>query len=78
MIDFDKIPKSTYDEMVNLFGKEVAEDHIKKVNYNFSKINYAIDVAYLKRFYKKYRVAIVLFMTTLILYFIIKLVMLLN
>lgn len=54
-MDFNRIPKSTYDEMVDLFGKEVAEDYIKKVNYNFSTINYAIRRAYTKRFYRKYK-----------------------
>lgn len=78
MIDFDKIPKNTYDEMVKLFGKEEAEDYIKKVNYNFSTINYAINVAYLKRFFRKYKIAIIILMVTFIFYVIKELIMLFN
>lgn len=42
MIDFDKIPKQTYDELVNLIGKKKAEEYIKKEKYNYKSITYMI------------------------------------
>jgi|AACY02.6.fsa_nt_gi hypothetical protein len=38
-MDFDKIPKPTYDELVDLVGKEKAEECIKERNYNFRAIS---------------------------------------
>ena len=38
-IDFNRMPKPLYDELVSLFGKEKAENYIIKVNYNYSITN---------------------------------------
>ena len=55
MIDFDRIPKPIYDELVSLVGKEKAEAYIIKLNYNFSMINWGIRTFYIRRFRKKYQ-----------------------
>jgi len=38
-MNFDKIPKPTYEELVDLVGKEKAEEYIKERNYNFRSIS---------------------------------------
>ena len=65
MIDFDRIPKPTYDELVSLMGKEKAEVYILKSNYNFSTINWGIRVFYWRRFYKKYKFEVWLIFITI-------------
>ncbi|MBD99083.1 MAG: hypothetical protein CMO34_04495 [Verrucomicrobia bacterium] len=41
-MDFDKIPKPTYDELVSLIGRERAEEYIKKVDYDYPTVARAI------------------------------------
>lgn len=38
-MNFDKIPKPTYDELVELVGKEKAEEYIKNKNYDYRIIS---------------------------------------
>ena len=59
MIDFDRIPRPIYDELVDLFGKEKAENYIEKVNYNISIINRDLLFLRLDRFFKRYKYHII-------------------
>lgn len=66
MIDFNRIPKPIYDELVMLVGKEKAEDYIIKSNYNYSIINWGIRTFYWRLFYKKNKIIIWLGLTGII------------
>lgn len=69
MIDFDKIPKSTYDELVAIYGKEQAENYIKSVNYNFSTIGRKIHAFYLVKSFRKYKWKLLVGVVILIVWF---------
>lgn len=60
MIDFDRIPRPIYDELVDLFGKEKAENYIKKVNYNVSTINRDLFWLKVDKFYKRNKFQLIL------------------
>jgi hypothetical protein len=66
MIDFDRIPKPIYDELVSLVGEEKAEAYIIKSNYNFSTINWGIRTFYIRRFRKKYPLQILIVLVLII------------
>lgn len=53
MIDFDKIPKLTYHQLVKLIGKEAAEKYIEKEKYNFGAVTNKILFLQLRNFIKK-------------------------
>ena len=42
MIDKNKIPKSTYDRLIELMGEDDAEKFIIEENYNFYSISFHI------------------------------------
>lgn len=55
MIDHTKIPKSVYNELVNLIGKENAEGYIEKQGHNYGAITNKIILERLKqRFGKRF------------------------
>ena len=60
MIDFDRIPRPIYDELVDLFGKEKAENYIKKVNYKVSTINRDLFWLKVDKFYKRNKFQLIL------------------
>lgn len=53
MIDLNKIPYSTYIQLVDLMGKERAEDFIKRERYNFLIISNKILFLKFKNIIKK-------------------------
>ena len=53
MVDFDKVPKSIYDDLVRLLGESKAEEYVKSVGYDFNSINTKILSIQLIRFVKK-------------------------
>ena len=52
MIDKDKIPEPTYNELVEMFGKDKAEEIIIKCNYNYRCISNKILTRHIVRKYK--------------------------
>lgn len=52
MIDRDKIPEPTYIELVDMFGKEKAEELIIKYNYNHHGLTALIFTESIVRKYK--------------------------
>ncbi|MEN8249773.1 MAG: hypothetical protein ABFS32_12640 [Bacteroidota bacterium] len=53
MIDKDKVPESTYRELVELMGKEKAEAYMEGELYNYQAIAYKIAVLRVRRFIRK-------------------------
>ena len=52
MIDKDKIPEPTYNELVEMFGKDKAEEIIIKCNYNYRCISNKILIGHIVRKYR--------------------------
>jgi hypothetical protein len=57
MIDKGKIPEPTYNELVEMFGKDKAEEIIIKCNYNFRRVSNKILTEHIVRKYKLHRIA---------------------
>jgi hypothetical protein len=53
MIDKDKIPEQTYNELIDLLGYDKAEEFLNKEQYNFRAIQIKILSESLKRRYGK-------------------------
>ena len=66
MIDFDRIPKPIYDELVSLVGKEKAEEYIIKSKYNFSTINWGIRTFHFRIFRKRYQFQLLIMLILII------------
>jgi hypothetical protein len=67
MIDKNRIPEPVYDDLINFFGLEKAEEILNKENYLFKKIQNRILLEKLKRKYgKRYWLYILLASITII------------
>lgn len=53
MIDANKIPKQTLDELIELLGYEKAEEFLNQKQYNFHAIEMKILTEGLKRSFRK-------------------------
>ncbi len=69
MIDFDRIPKEVYDELVSLIGEERAQECVKKNNYNYRMISNVIFFYRARMLFKRYPLQIILILLILILLF---------
>ena len=59
-MDLNRKPKSTYDELVSLFGKENAERLIVKHNYNMTILKRGIRIIYIQLFLRKNKYYIII------------------
>lgn len=69
MIDFDRIPKEVYDELVSLIGEQKAQECVKNNNYNYRMISNIIFFYRAKMICKRYPLQIVFILLLLILLF---------
>lgn len=60
MIDFEKIPKEIYLELVDLIGEEEAKSYVIKNNYHYKLIVNKILWTRIKLYYKKKPIVLIL------------------